>query len=44
MATSSIIEKIQVNNPKAIEAFVEAMDSSGENYHIIHYQQLKNPI
>ena len=32
MATSSIIEAIRVNNPKAIEAFVEAMESSADNY------------
>ena len=34
MPTSSIIEDIRVNNPKAIEAFVKAMESSAENYHI----------
>lgn len=26
MATSSIIENIRVNNPKALEAYVEAME------------------
>ena len=34
MPSSSIIEDIRVNNPKAIEAFVEAMESSAGNYHI----------
>jgi len=33
MATSSILEDIRVNNPKAIEAFVEAMEESAKNYH-----------
>ena len=33
MATSSIIEDIRVNNPKAIEAFVEAMEASAQQYH-----------
>ena len=28
MATSSILEKIRVNNPKVIEEFVAAMDRS----------------
>ena len=31
MATSSILEKIRVNNPKVIEEFVAAMDRSAEN-------------
>lgn len=33
MATSSIIEDIRVNNPKVIEAYVEAMETSAQNYH-----------
>lgn len=28
MATSSIVEKIRVNNPKVIEDYVEAMEAS----------------
>lgn len=30
MATSSIIEDIRVNNPKALEAYVEAMEQREE--------------
>lgn len=32
MATSSIIENIRVNNPKAIEYFIEAKEASARNY------------
>ena len=32
MATSSIIENIRVNNPRALEEYVEAMEESGINY------------
>lgn len=30
MATSSILEKIRVNNPKAVEEFVAAMEASAQ--------------
>ena len=30
MATSSIIENIRVNNPKALEEYVAAMEASGK--------------
>ena len=30
MATSSILETIRVNNPKAVEEFVAAMEASAE--------------
>lgn len=32
MATSSIIEDIRVNNPKAIEDYVEAMETSAQDF------------
>ena len=31
MATSSILENIRVNNPKAVEEFVAAMESSAND-------------
>lgn len=33
MATSSILENIRVNNPNAIEQFVESMENSKKTYH-----------
>ena len=33
MATSSIIENIRVNNPKALEEFASALDAAENNYH-----------
>lgn len=33
MATSSIIENIRVNNPRALEEYAEAMESSANNFH-----------
>ena len=34
MATSSIIENIRVNNPKVIEEFLKAMETSEKEVHI----------
>lgn len=33
MATSSIIENIRVNNPKVLEAYVDAMEVRGKTNH-----------
>ena len=33
MATSSIIENIRVNNPRALEEYVAAMEESASNFH-----------
>lgn len=33
MATSSIIENIRVNNPKALEEYIDHMEKSAKNYH-----------
>ena len=33
MATSSIIENIRVNNPRALEEYAAAMEESAKNFH-----------
>lgn len=33
MATSSIIENIRVNNPRALEEYATAMEAAGKSHH-----------